>query len=177
VPKITLQEDDYLLLPENTLIGVKVSEIEVVEIPGKDGKKPWEKINFKFIIKSAPAAYDAAVGSPIWGGIGFRFSLNPDNQLYQWVSALLGGLDLQVGFELDTDLLIGREAKALTTQYPKKNGGFGHRVDSLLPATVGAAANLAPAPAPAPAPAVPAFGWMTDPPASVQPGLSEDIPF
>ena len=85
-----------------------------------------------------PDDYSDLIAGPIWGSVPFRLTESPENKLRQWAEAILG-IELGVGFELDTDLLLGRECRGITSQYNKRNTDSqgnpfkGHQVDSLLP--------------------------------------------
>lgn len=159
MPKITAtQGEDFTVLPKDTVITVRVDSSKVDTIPGKDGKDPWDKIDFRFTIVSvANEQYKDAEGQTIFGGVGFRLTDHPDNKLRQWVEALLG-IEVQEGFELDTDMLNGRTARAIVDNYNKRTGAVGHKVGALIPASdptnaaAAAAVGATPAPAPAPAP-------------------------
>lgn len=133
MPKITLEEaPEFDVFPEETVIQVRVKDTEVRELEGRNGT--WEKLNFEFeITKVFDPAYKHMEGLRIFGGVPFRLTDHEDNQLRQWIEALLG-LDLDVGFELDTDDLQGREARAITSTYVKKGTTTPrHQVESLLP--------------------------------------------
>ena len=103
-------------------------EVDVVNRGG------YDKLEFKFLITGAPDEYAARViGNHIYGSTWYRFSMNPDNEMRLWVEALLG-VELQEGFELDTDLLENRTARGVVEHY---DGRYGTRakIGALLPAT------------------------------------------
>lgn len=136
--KITMEEyAEFPVLAPDTIITVKVDEITIREMQGARG--PWQKAEFQFKILGVPSAeYDNLIGQKIWGSVPFRFTESPDNKLRQWVEAIFG-MELSAGFELDTDLLIGRECRAVISNYDKKaiNPRTGqpfknHQVDALL---------------------------------------------
>lgn len=145
--KIMMEEYEELpILPKETLILVKVDDIEVREIATRTGNT-FQKLNFKFKVMdvvtpgdgSPRAMYDPLIGSFIYGSTSMRLLDTAENKLKQWVEALLG-MELSAGFELDTDYLIGRTAKAITGQYEKKMLNprtnmpyMGQQVDWLLP--------------------------------------------
>lgn len=141
MPKFTLEEAaQIIVLPVDTIVQVTCTEINERTVPGKDGKEGWVKLEFKFVIDGIPSNLDApdAVGSHIWGSVAARFTTHIDNKLRQWATALLG-LELDEGFELDTDMLLNRKARALIGQYQKKDGSFAHQVVGLLPVVQGSA--------------------------------------
>lgn len=147
MPKFIVQEQkDLTILPPDSILYLKVDEISTREVDGRSGK--WEKLEFKFKILGiqavgagggSPDDYSEVIASPIWGSVPARLTESPENRLRQWAEAILG-VQMGVGFELDTDLLVGRECRGLTTQYDKRTTNpttgqpnKGHQIDSLLP--------------------------------------------
>lgn len=141
--KIALEEaQEWTVLPENTIITVKVLDSEVETLDGKYG--PWQKLNVTFEILDAPEPYASSndvIGSKIWGGVPFKFEDDPDNAMKNWTEAILG-LDIsgQLGFEIDTDDWVGRKCRAVVRTFTKRNGKEGHGVDALLPLGSGSVA-------------------------------------
>lgn len=140
MPVLKLEEtadSDWAILPVDSIIDVEVEDISDREVPGRDGKEGWVKLEFKFLIKGVPthleAEYGSLVGSRIWGSVSKRLSTHPDNKLRQWAESLLNMGEFPTGFELDTDMLIGRRARAVIVQYKKRDGSFNHQVGGLLP--------------------------------------------
>lgn len=132
MPKITMEESgDFTVLPEGEIIFVRVRDTNVIDLEGKHG--PWQKLEFEFDITGVTNEdYKDAVNQYIWGSVPFRFTDHPDNKLKQWTEALFG-LELEPGFELDTSDFIGREARAIISNYDTRNGDKRHQVDALLP--------------------------------------------
>lgn len=145
------EQEEFLTLPGDSIINVKVEKAEVREVPGRKGN--WEKLELTFKVLgvqvigdgSPVEQYASVIGSRIWGGCGFRLTDHPDNKLRQWVEALLG-MEIAVGFELDTDYLVGREARAITGLFEKRTNDprtgrpyQGHQVESLLAKSSGSA--------------------------------------
>lgn len=145
--KITVEEQkEFTLLPENSILLLKVDELEIKQVDGRHG--PWDKLEIKFKVLGIqnvgdggnPADYEEAViAGPIWGSVPFKLTDSPENKLRLWAEAILG-MELGVGFELDTDVFLGREVRGLVTQYnkratnPKTGQPFkGHQIDALLP--------------------------------------------
>lgn len=146
--KITLEASTgsaYPVLPADSVIVVEVQSIQDKPVKNNSTGETWTKLEFTFQIDNVPAHLGEELksleGSRVWGSTSMKFSLHPDNKLRQWVEALLG-LELDEGFELDTDNLVGRRARAVIGNYTKKDGTPGHGVESLLPI-----AGAAPAPA------------------------------
>lgn len=174
--KITLeeaQESEFLTLPQDALIKVRVLEHKIENLDGKYG--PWQKINFKFEILEVlfpQTGFEPCVGQWIFGGVPFRFTDHPDNALKQWVEAIYG-LELAPGFELDTDQLDGRECKAVVENYTKNNGFEGHRVGSLVPLGGAVATPQAPTASASPSEPQPLSSVASSPAG----GVDESLPF
>lgn len=144
--KATMEHyEEMPVLPDNSIIYLKVDALAIKQVDGARGA--WEKAEFTFKMlgvqtlgdDSDPDLYDVLIGQKIWGSIPFRFSDNPENKLKQWTEALLG-LELEAGFELDTDILLRREARGITSHYEKRTIDVrtgrpfrNHQVESLLP--------------------------------------------
>lgn len=172
MPKIIVEESkDFLLLPPDSILSLKIDEVSTKLIEsGRHG--PWEKLEFKFKILGIQAVgdgtpvdkYDGVIASPIWGSVPFKLTDSPENRLRQWTEAILG-LEIGVGYELDTDLFLGREVRGITSQYEKRardargNAMKAHQIDSLLPkgGSIPAAAPVAATAAPVAAAVAPAW--------------------
>lgn len=179
--KIVMEEQpDFDVLPQDSILDLKIDEVEVrdVEYNGRS----WQSVDFKFKILgvqatgdgSAPSNFDGMIGGTIFGSCSAKLTDNPENKLRQWCEAIFQ-MPLEVGFELDTDLLVGRQVRGVTTAYKNKSGFDRAKVDSLLPkagsgagpATTPKAATQGSKPAPA---AAGSWGdWGK--------GQSEDPPF
>lgn len=163
---------EYPTFPKDTILHVKVDgEPEVKTVPGKSQGSTWEKLEFKFKILgvlvtqdgSAVSDYDTMIGTHIYGSVPWKFNDSPDNKLNQWSAAILG-MDLGLGFDLDTKMLADRQCRAITSTYDKRaiNPRTGlpfvaHQVESLLPMD----GSLPPPPA---------TGWGQAPPADTNGG-------
>lgn len=143
--KIIVEEaKEFALLPEQSIVHLKVEDAEVKDVQGNHG--PWQKLELKFKILgvqvtgdgSPVEGYEELLTGPIWGSVPFRLTDSPENRLRQWAEAILG-VELGIGFELDTDLFLNRQVRGVTIQYDKKirdrsgNPFKGHKIDSLLP--------------------------------------------
>lgn len=141
MPKLLVEHVDpaplYPVLPPDTIIQVSVVGTEVKPATNSKTGETWEKLEFKFKIESIPSSLEStmgnAVGGYIWGSVSYKLSDHPDNKLKQWSEALLG-FELGQGYELDTDDLFGRKARAVVSNYTKRNGEAQHQVSALLPA-------------------------------------------
>lgn len=137
MPKLTMEAHDpnqYKTLPVDTIVQLEVVNIDEREV--KSAKGDWMKLEFKFNILEIPDAlsqeFGEVIGTPIWGSVGARFSEHPDNKLKKWAEALFG-VDLNVGYELDTDDLLGKKCRGAISQYKKRDGGMSHQVAELFP--------------------------------------------
>jgi len=126
-------------LPVDAIIQVEVEDITEKFVEGKNGKEGWNKLEFKFLITGLPSAlqdqYESLIGSRIWGSVSARFTTHDDNKLRQWAEALLGISVNEPGFELDTDILVGRKARGVVSQYTKRDGTAAHQIAGLLSPT------------------------------------------
>lgn len=189
--KITVEhQDEILTFPPDTILDLKIEEANVVTVQGQRGD--WQKIEFVFKILGIqaigdggdPALYEGWLTRNIYGSVPFRLTDNPENRLRIWAEAIFRQ-ELGVGFELDTDLFVGRHVRGLTSQYDAKGRDSQgrpfkrHQIETLLPAAGGSTTQAAPAAAPAAAPvtagAPAADPWAT--PGTQDPWGSEEPPF
>lgn len=141
------ESKEFVSFPANTILQLRVEDVEEREVQGRNGS--WSKLEFTFKVVgiqelgdgSPVEACETAIGSKIWGGCSANLTDSPDNKLRQWVEAILD-MEISVGFELDTDLLIGRDCRGITSTYTKKTGAAGHQVDALLPKAKAVAAAV-----------------------------------
>jgi hypothetical protein len=138
---VAVDQEDRILLPDETLLMLTTTEVKVVEREGKNG--PYSRLEFKFTIADVIAAGDGGprekylgvIGSPIWGGVSARLTTAADNPLRLWAEALLN-IQITAGFELDTDYLVNRRCRGVVQQYttrkvdgqgnPLKGNSVGH---------------------------------------------------
>jgi hypothetical protein len=143
-------QSDFLTLPEDAILQVQVESVELRHVAGKDGKEGWDKLNFKFKILEMPTSlegeFSALLGSVIFGSVSARLTTNPDNKLRQWSEALLDVGDLEAGFELDTDMLVGRKARGVVGNWVRKSdNSVNHQIKGLLPiapAAIGSSGSM-----------------------------------
>lgn len=138
------EQQEWSTLPAESIVFVTVDSVFMKTVQGNRGD--WEKLDFTFIVDGIQMLgnqgrvedYQDVIGEKLYGSTSARFTSSPENKLRIWVEALFG-MELGVGFELDTDYLIGRKARAITTTYEKKiidsttgKPKLGHKVDTLL---------------------------------------------
>jgi hypothetical protein len=145
--KLVVEEQlEYPTLPDDSIIHVKLESTEVRTVNGARGD--WTKLECTFKILGiqnvqAPGDhvdnYANLIGQRIYGSVPYRLTTSEENKLRIWSEALLGR-ELGLGFELDTDYLTGREARAVTSTYEKRNINpktgqpfKAHQVATLLP--------------------------------------------
>lgn len=161
--------EEYPVLPDNSIIITTVTDLTVKDVNGQNGT--WQKLELTFRVDGIQATgdgspvegYESLVGGKIWGSVPFRFTDSPENKLKQWVEAIFG-MELAVGFELDTDLLTNKKVRAITSSYAKKSIDprtgqpfRQHQVDALLPF------GSTPQPAMSGAPAAALDAWSNPP--------------
>lgn len=144
--KYTLEEaKEYPTLPDDSILHVLCEKTEDRTVDGPRGK--WEKVEFTFKILGILATgdgspisrYENLIGENIYGSVSARFNASPENKLRLWAEALFN-MQLDLGFELDTELLQRRECRAVTSTYEKRainpqtqKPFVAHQVAYLLP--------------------------------------------
>lgn len=160
--KITVEkQEEILTFPKDSILELKIEESNIEEVNGRSG--PWEKVSMKFKILGIQAIGDGGstepymnwIGQSMWGSVPFKLTDHPENKLRIWSEAIFRQ-ELGVGFELDTDMFVGRQVRGVTGTYQKtlSNGDKveRHQIDTLLPFGGGQPATPRPAQAAAPAP-------------------------
>lgn len=189
--KIVLEEQqEFQVLPADSIVLGRIDSIEEQAVEGRNGRPDWTKLNFTFKVLevqhvgdgSSPTEFQELVGRNIYGNVSARFTTSPENQLRQWVEAIYG-MELQPGFELDTDLLLNKTVRVVTSNYTTAKGFLRHQADSLLPYAQGGIGS-APVAAPAVAQqyAQPPVASFTQPQVAANPwapqgGFSDEPPF
>lgn len=146
MPKLIAEEHkDFQLLPPDSILYLRIADLEVREVERRNGGT-WQKLEFTFDINGIqklgdgtdPAQYAEVVGTKIWGSCPFKLTDSPENRLKRWIEAILG-LEITKGFELDTDYLLKRECRGITSTYEKRikdpRTGLpykGHQIEDLL---------------------------------------------
>lgn len=142
--KITLQNSEpkkeFALMAEDSLHEVSVTGIKQKVLPAKGDRPEKTMLDFEFTIKT-PGEWE---NKRIWGSVALWFSMSPNCRLRNWVQSILGA-ELEPGYELDTDDLIGRNAR-ITVQYRHGAGAYEGRtfqqVGDVLPSRTVASAGF-----------------------------------
>ena len=138
---------EFTVFPADTILLVKIEKIKATEKQGDRGS--WTSLDWEFKILDVIASGSpetatkeflmAEIGGTIYGSCSAKLLDTPQNRLKAWIEAAFD-MQLSVGFELDTDMLVGRKCKAVTGQYDKRftdpvTGAplKGHKVVDLLP--------------------------------------------
>lgn len=168
----TPEFEAYPVLPDDSIVPVEVVDVTYDEA---NDTRNWDTLSFKFKILDVPGQeYYSLVGSHLWGSVSPRLTDHPDNKLRPWLESLLG-FEIAAGFELDTDDLIGRQARAIVTSYVNKKKETRNKVGALLGPKAGALAGASAAPA-----ASAMNAWAAAPTAqiaSTQSSWDDDPPF
>lgn len=141
---IVEEQKEFSVFPPDSILLLKVDELEVKDVQGRNGD--WQKLEAKFkvlgiqtVSEGSPEDYEDMIAGPIWGSVPMRLTDNPENKLRLWAEAILG-IQLGIGFELDTDLFLNRQCRGITGQYEKRtvNPQTGknfkaHQIVALLP--------------------------------------------
>lgn len=146
--RITMEEyEDRPSLPGDSIVLLKVQEIGVREIKSTRDNSSWQKLEWKFKILDIQAVgdgspkeyYEALIGTSLYGSTPFRLNNGAENKLKNWAEAVLG-MEMPIGFDLDTDLLENKQVRGITGTYDKRTNdpktglpAKGMNIDSLLP--------------------------------------------
>lgn len=168
--KLVVEEQkDYPTLPPDAIIRVRCQSTEIRTVKGQRGD--WDKIEFTFEILEVqsvpgtdhPSNYGGLIGEKIYGSTSTKLTDSQENKLRLWSEALLNR-PLELGFELDTDYFLGRECRALVSNYEKKSINpvtqkpfVAHQVQSLMP--IGGTGGVVPGSAPQQAPQQAPSAW------------------
>lgn len=110
----TLEEstgEDYTLIPEDTILGVKVTKVETVttkmtdEITGE----PVKQVEFTFVVTD-DGDYQSR---KVWGKTSTKFTTHEKCRLRAWTQEILAVDELPPGFKLDTDGLVGNSCRVV----------------------------------------------------------------
>lgn len=178
--KIMMEEQDEILtFPVDSILELKIEEANVETVQGRNGE--WQKVAFRFKVLgvqvvgdgSPTEAYENWITQNIYGSIPFRFTDSPENKLRIWAEAIFRQ-ELGLGFELDTDMFVGRTVRGITSQYESKSRDAAgnpikrHQIETLLPfggtTPASTAAPAAPVAAQDPWGGSPSWGQGDEPP-------------
>lgn len=114
---IKLEESKgFDLIPEDSIIDVTISNIEISVWTDPATQEQRKNLNWTFTIDT-PGEWE---GKRIWGNTSMVFNTNPNCKLRNWASAILN-TELDAGYQLDTDELIGRHVRAAVGHKDGKN--------------------------------------------------------
>lgn len=148
-----IHQENRITFPPDSLLHLRIMEARVDELPRRSGNGTWEKLNVKFQIQQVLAIGGAGPdavqhfanwhGEHIYGSVPFFLSDKEDNDLRLWLEAIFEipvGESLPLGFEFDSNQIVGRYCKGVTGQYKSnkldaQGAQFSrHEVKGLLPA-------------------------------------------
>jgi hypothetical protein len=123
-------------IPEDTIVRAKLTDIILKEIEYvKNGEtKSFEKLYWTFQVADG-GPEGTWVGKQVRGQTDPELTNEPHNKFRNWSEALLNR-DIAVGFQLDTDDLIGMTCK-ITVKHEedrRDSNKIWERVDEVLPA-------------------------------------------
>lgn len=113
---------------ENQVLKAGVYDVKVESIDDDDGEYGPQ---FKFIFGVTAGR---SAGQQIYGWASQK--LGPKTKLMAWTKALMPEQEIGPRFELDTDWLVGREARMVVGVGVGNNGNERNTIDSLLPIEV-----------------------------------------
>lgn len=105
------QEDDFKIIPGDMDFTAEVVRIEQKTLPFKDDDgNEIHQLEFSFKIQDNGEYF----GHWVKGQAGLPFNDHPRNKLRFWAQNILGGVELNSGFQLNTDDLVGRKCRIHT---------------------------------------------------------------
>jgi hypothetical protein len=117
---LVMEESTGGIIPEGDIVQAKVTACEQRVAPFKDDNgNEVVRIEFTFTIEEPGSPYD---GQRIFGSTSNTFTNHPDCKLRAWAQELLV-TELEPGFTLDTDTLIGQRCRVVVgVRETEKNG-------------------------------------------------------
>jgi hypothetical protein len=112
MPILTLEEANYVgLIPEDEVLQARITAITQRKKPfqAEDGSDIW-RMEFSFVIEQPDSPFD---GSRIWGDTSTNFNTHPDCKLRAWTQEILSLTEMEPGFTLDTDVLVGNRCRVV----------------------------------------------------------------
>jgi len=127
----------FELLEEDSIHEVTISNIEVSTF-NDPVNGPRQNLNWTFTLHT-PGEWE---GKRVWGNTSMVFNTNPNCKLRNWAQSILGE-ELDGGFELDTDDLVGRKARVAIGHRAKQDGTKKQYVADVMPPKQSSAAASA----------------------------------
>jgi hypothetical protein len=118
-------------IPEDEIVYVTVEECNWEELPQRflDPEKPHNTHRISFKFRVTEGEYEKRV---IWGNTSTWFSSDPRCKLRLWAKEILGIDIFPADYELDTDDLVGKEARVLVGNREKQDGTTTHFAKDIL---------------------------------------------
>lgn len=120
-------EQEYELIPEDTILEAKVTKVQVVttKMTDENTGEPVKQVEFTFVIQDEPYKDRKA-----WGRTSTKFTTHEKCRLRAWVNEIMAVDALPTGFKLDLQGLVGSRCRIVMevnswedkkTQEPKAN--------------------------------------------------------
>lgn len=109
MPVVVLGESNYTgPIEADTILAARVTGVTRKKTPffNDAGEEQW-KFEFAFVVEEPGGQHDSA---RLWGQTTENFVNNPNCKLYAWAQEILG-TELEPGFALDTDFLVGNQCR------------------------------------------------------------------
>ena len=137
MPKTTAREESKFALPAEVALPAILNSVTEEEVPYTDKKtgeaRTFRKWSWEFQIADGDYA-----GLRAWGETESFLSTHPNNKVRQFAEALLGGVEFEIGQDLDTDDLISLPCEIVVAHetYNKKDGTEGYKcpITQVFPA-------------------------------------------
>jgi hypothetical protein len=121
MPVLTLEDANWVgLIPDDEVLQARITGVKQNKKPftNDDGSEVW-RMEFSFVIEDTQSPFD---GTRIWGDTPVTFNSHPDCKLRAWAQEILG-LDMEPGFTLDTDQLVGLHCRVVVALRKYKKDG------------------------------------------------------
>jgi hypothetical protein len=111
MPVFTLEESNFAgPIDEDEILAARLVGVKMVKKPFKDDDgNEIHRVEFAFVIETPGGPFD---GQKIWGDTSTVFSNNPNCRLYAWAQEILG-IELPVGYDLDTEVLVSHDCRVV----------------------------------------------------------------
>jgi len=135
MPRATVEEPEFVLLPEDTLLRCRLNAVNPKEVPYRDKntgeQKTFTKWEWEFQVIEGEFAE-----KKIWGETNDKLTTHPDNKPRNWAEAILGQ-ELDLGMEFDTDDIVGLIADVTVYHHHYTKNGEDRtiaKIQDVLPA-------------------------------------------
>lgn len=107
----SFKKREFQKIPEDLVLDATVEAVEERDHPffKDDDGNPQRTVNFTFALEGE----EYGKNRRLWGETPTTFTTHPDCKLRSWTQEILGGNELDVGFKLNTDALVGAKVRVV----------------------------------------------------------------